>query len=363
MTAKNAFSILHATNDLREVSWAGSLEPFDRGFGKGFEDGTLEYVIDDKLYTLPASPSREAINGVAAIGKSTLAVSTRADIAFYEFETATKFTKSTYAGGSHGVVATQSGYFIAPLGNKGLLIVEPERGPEQRMRFTTGTEGILYFYRMAALHNDSGEELLIFANRKEGVGTAKFHGNVTLDSIDNRAFDGLDVIDVCGIETGTFGAIAISAYKQVILLEDASNLDRAVTLQIEGIEGNIYRVLSANGHLFVLSNTGLYLFPNFVMEHLHGAPALRIVPIMFPISAIDMNMIGNEYLLVLLSNNNLLNIDLNKHQGNYQDVSLSTKSTVFEPKWRKREEAIRSNDMESKRRKYEEEISPIGTAS
>ena len=110
-----------------EVTWVGP-NPFAGGFSLGFDDGSIMFsdLATGRSKSLPVSEAKEAINGIAAIGKSSLAVSTRSDVTFLQLDGPAKDTRVQFRGGAHGVISTQSGYFIAPLGMKGLLIVKPD---------------------------------------------------------------------------------------------------------------------------------------------------------------------------------------------------------------------------------------------
>jgi hypothetical protein len=183
--------------------------------------------------------SKEAINGVAAIGSASIAISTRSEVTFIEVITPQDAPRAVFGGGAHGVVATKSGYFIAPRGIHGLLVVKPDRSPEQKMRVTTGTDRQLYFYRMVALHDSSGRETLVFANRRHGVGLSDFNGAQDKRGVHTLFFDGLDVVDVCGVAEGSLSAIAISPKAEVLWIRDSSTHDNPITTKMVGIEGKV----------------------------------------------------------------------------------------------------------------------------
>ena len=177
-------------SSLPDVTWVG---PNSRmpGLILGFENGAI--ILTDAATGHVSdleqlSPNGEAINGIAAIGVASLAVSTRSEVSFFQANSSVGPGIAVFPGGAHGVVATGSGSYIAPLGPRGLLIVRPTSGLIQRMEVTTGTEGKLYFYRAAALHDRRGTETLIFANRKSGVGLSVFK---SYESTSCRPHDGV----------------------------------------------------------------------------------------------------------------------------------------------------------------------------
>ena len=135
-----------------EVTWVGP-NPFAGGISLGFDDGSIRFSdLDSVLYKVhQVSQAKEAINGIAVIGKSSLAVSTRSEVTFLEFESSTKGKgfRTEFLGGGHGVLSTQSGYFIAPLGMRGLLIVKPDADSKPVFNVITNTKqahpGSAYF--------------------------------------------------------------------------------------------------------------------------------------------------------------------------------------------------------------------------
>ena len=152
-----------------EVTWVGP-NPFEGGSSilVGFDDGSIESSDLDKArrpkppMVMPVSQAKEAINGIATIGKNSWAVSTRSEVTFVEFESSTKDkgSRTEFSGGAHGVISTQSGYFIAPLGMRGLLIVKPDANSKQVFNVITNTKNNLYCYRIAALRDTAGTEVL-----------------------------------------------------------------------------------------------------------------------------------------------------------------------------------------------------------
>lgn len=99
-----------------EVTWIGP-NPFREGMCLGFDNGTIIFHSTATNYTSEPqriSPSNEAINGVASIGTTSLAVSTRSEVTFMEVVTPQSTPRAFFNGGAHGVIATKSGYFIAP---------------------------------------------------------------------------------------------------------------------------------------------------------------------------------------------------------------------------------------------------------
>lgn len=257
-----------------EVTWAGS-HPFARGLCFGFDDGTL--LFTDEMARSDKAPQKvsntsESINGLASVGSSCVAVSTRADVTFIEIQSNHDTTRSIFPGGAHGIVATHSGFFVAPLGLNGLLIVKPESGEKQQMTISEGTKGQLYFYRVLPLDDGSANETLVFANRRNGVGISAFSGYETVRNIHTITSPGLDVIDACAITSRSMAVAAITFDGILIILKDIQNNHHPLTIKLGGIEGPVYRILSTRGHLIVLTSKAMYVWLGLIEGLLNGNP-------------------------------------------------------------------------------------------
>lgn len=337
--------LVRTSTDGPEVTWVGP-NPFGRGLCLGFDDGTIILNNTATGETTPhqeISAAKDAINGVAAIGTRSLAVSTRSDVTFIQFESPTNSSRAVFAGGAHGVVATESGYFIALLGRKGLLLVKPEVGQQQEMRVTVGTEGLLYFYRMAALCDATGKETLVFANRRNGVGLSVFDANQESRNVHTLGFAGLDVVDVCGVSRGSLSAVAISPTAEILWIKDTSKREDPLAMRLHGVEGQVYRVLATPQHLFVLTSSALYAFANLVGKVLYDkATTSSCFPFVVPMEAVDMSLYKNEYILLVMAANSIMSVritDLEKQPSDQVGISIemSQKTSVedFDPKWQR----------------------------
>lgn len=293
-----------------DITWVGK-NPFNDGLCLGFDNGTIVLSVTKTGYMTtpqPISPSESAINAVAAIGKRSLAVSTRSDVTFVQVLSPVETTRTVFPGGAHGVVATKSGYFVAPLGPKGLLFLKPTDDERQMMQVVDGAEGKLYFYRMVALDDGNGKETLVFANRREGIGLSVFNAEDNRQGIHAMKFEGIDVIDVCGVAPGSLSAIAISKKAELLWIKDTSKKEDPIALMLGGVEGRVCRVLATPLHLFVLSSKALYVWSNLVDRVLFGnTSAPKSLPLVIPMEAVDMTLIDGKYLMLVLAANGILN--------------------------------------------------------
>jgi hypothetical protein len=297
---------VNGSTDGPDVTWVGP-NPFARGLCFGFDNGAIVFSDTATGHVgkpQQISPSGDAINGIAAIGTSSLAVSTRSDVSFIQFKSPTDHPRAVFAGGAHGVVATRSGYFVAPLGPKGLLVVKPTNDPQQRMEMAEGTEGRLYFYRMAALHDGNGNETLVFDNRKNGVGLSVFKGAERRRHVHAMGFESIDVVDVCTVTPNSLAAIAITKTAELLWIRDTSKRDDPIVTKLTGLNGPVYRVLATPNHLFVLSSKALYAWINFVARARAGRfISPDMVRLELPVEAADMFVIEDTILLLVMGVN------------------------------------------------------------
>lgn len=272
----------------------------------GFDNGAI-CRLDSALsrITKPhfASPSREAVNGVAGTRQPSVAVSTRADVTFSQFDLGPDARRADYPGGAHGVVVTRSGWYVAPLGPNGFLLVSPTKDDMQPMRVATVAPGSTYFYRVAALAGPTGQELLVFANRGGGVGVADFAAGRLIGDFRTGTFDGLDVVDVCGLGDESHSAIAVSHKAELLWFQDVSSDAAPLAMKLSGIRGPVYRVLATPHHLFVLSSKAFYVWANLVDALRSGqppAPSLHSFEI--PMDAVDISLFGECLHFVMAQN-------------------------------------------------------------
>jgi len=292
--------------DLPDVTWVGP-NSLMQGLILGFDDGSIISTDSNTggvSKPQQLSPSGDAVNGIAAVSPTSLAVSTRSEVLFFQVDGSGQTSRAVFPGGSHGVVATKSGSYVAPLGPHGLLIVRPTDGKMQKMEVTRETEDRPYFYRVAALHDPVGTETLVFANRKNGVGLSLFNRDERRRVVHTMGFVGIDIVDVCGVASGSLAAFAVSRTGDILWIEDSSKHQDPVVLRPKNIEGSVYRVLATPHHLFLLSSKALYVWFGLVDRASNGEFASpNMIRLVLPMDAIDMSLLGNDYLLLVMGAN------------------------------------------------------------
>jgi hypothetical protein len=295
---------LHIRFNDFQVSWAGP-HPFRPGFCFGSEDGQLLFTDENggDVYGGPTkgSISGEAINGVAS-WQNWLAISTRAEVNFVAITGID--SRQTFPGGAHGVIATPSGHFVAPLGRNGLMSLKPENSGKLTITISSGTEEeYSNLYRVICLPS-GGREVLACAMRRGGIGVTELGGDDTKHSMNTITFDGLDVVDVCAIgqDNDSLAVAALGKNGTLVLFRDVVNDKSPITMKYDHIKGTAYRLLSCRGHLFMLTSKGLHFFARLAERFLAGQSIGDTnTPVLFmPMEAVDANLYLDRWLLVVI---------------------------------------------------------------
>jgi hypothetical protein len=271
----------------------------------GSVDGKLLFTDQEFGHTLKgkmnASPSGEAINGVARIG-NWVAISTRSEV---NICATTKPGGVILPHGAHGITASRGGYFIAPLGLAGVMTATPS---ENGVAFTSHTpgDGKLNVYRALCLRTTSGKEVLVCAARTDGIVVGSIDPSADANSMRIARFDGLDVVDICALTAGT-GALPVAILGRdgsIILCRDVQSDRGTKTFKFQSVQGAAYRILSHGGDVYVLTSRGLHvlgrLAARFINDEGMEEVTTQIMPL--PMSAIDMSIVWDKWLLVVLAN-------------------------------------------------------------
>ncbi len=342
-----SFKISESLPDF-DVTWAGG-HPFRDGFCFGSDSGKLLFTDESgKVLDGPrkASASGEAINGLAGSG-GWLAVTTRAEVNFFGPARSSdgRAEGVVFPGGAHGVVTAPSGYFVAALGHSGILFVKPGSGAEDPITISNADKEGLSFYRVIALAGEQGEDLIVCAGRRGGIGVSSFRPDWEEHKLSNVTFDDLDIVDVCpiGSEQHPLAVAALANDGTIVLIRDVLHDRKPETRRFRVVEGIAYRVLSARGHIFLLTSNGLYALGKRAERFLNGTQVgnyvTQVLP--FPMETVDANLVRDQWLLVVATdelykfNVEILNDWLHENErdhsgaGEVQELALS-------PEWQER---------------------------
>ena len=286
-----------------EVSWAGE-NPWNSGLIFGSDQGQLKTTGRDLRVLSPfpeRSSSGEAINGIAFTDRG-MALSTRRDVTFFDRgpDRLGPGTMTTFEGGAHGIVASPSGRFLAPLGPGGLLIVRQVAESDQPMGISSPTDRSVVLQKLVLLSATGPEDRLACASGRGGI-TSMIVNDQGVESASSFRAPGLDVVDVCSpLLTGwPNAAIGLGADNSFHFRRDCFDGFSPKTLSFPDLKGTGYTILSARGHLFLLTSEGLYAFPMLVNRYLDDEPLDGPTKCYFtPVRAVDVYLAHEDLLVV-----------------------------------------------------------------
>jgi hypothetical protein len=261
------------------VSWVGEC-PWTSGLCFGTEEGQLLIPMGEdsgKTLILDLVKSGEVINCVAFARGNLLAASTRDEVVFYRFPTESESlglipVGPTFDGGAHGIVATSAGGFVAPLDYNGLLLMDVRSDQTYTRRITKPSGGEHNFYKLAHLGMSERGEVFACALRKGGLLGMTLPPYRGPEQAVAHLFQGLDGIDVCSLKDPShpFSSACLGIDRTIVLTRNILENVPSLTLNFNVLEGTAYRLLTAKGHLFILTSESLVTLPNLISRFLAG---------------------------------------------------------------------------------------------
>jgi hypothetical protein len=290
------FEISHACEGPGEVICLGSEDGKLRITGIDKTDWQMPFKI---AWQVPFKivESGEAINSIA-FTNDLIAASTRSDLGIWKRRHPSEdVIQHTFIdGGAHEVVATSSGGFIASQGVQGLLSLVPgDQGLESVP--IRAKDKQINFYKLRRLGGIEHGDIFISAARGDGL--------VTLagTQLRMRTIPEIDVIDVCPLvaEPSPHALAALGIDRSLHFIRDVWNDPRSKPLRFHGLCGTAYRVLSAQGHLFMLTSEKLYLFKDLASRFLRGESVNEPTVIkVLDLQAVDASIAFGQWLLVVM---------------------------------------------------------------
>lgn len=286
-----------------EVTWAGP-HPFGSGFCFGSEDGELRFTDENftPLADSGRSRSGEAINGVARSG-DWIAVSTRADVTMGNAVKSKQTGTIVLPCGVLGIVATPGGYFAAPMGHLGVMMVKAGVATGEEFGRLDPGKPEMYFHQVIALPGRQGKDLLVCATGDTGIGLTELRWGETTYNMRVAPFEDTDVVDVCSVDSDPSAptVAALGRNGRIIMVRDARGDARAFGIKFNAIEGTAYRLLSSGGDFFVLTSRALYMLKNLASRLKSGSLSESSTThiLVVPMAGVDANLVGDRWLLVV----------------------------------------------------------------
>jgi hypothetical protein len=281
--------------------------PFRNGFSFGSDDGKVMFTDDvgTPSATIIGSPSGEAINGIASFGKS-FAVSSRHEVTLRSRseEHFRSYDVLQISLGAHGICATPGGHYIAPLGGSGIMVLRVDSAPGDPAWVMTTEKESMNFYRIVARRTRDGEDLLICAARQGGIGVVQANWGENTYTMRTATFPELDAVDICHVGGNPLSPAlaAVGRDGTLVLARGLLHDENPLTMKFDAVKGRAYRLLSARGHLFLLTSSGLYGLMNLGARLLEGFPTGKFTTPIFvmPMEAVDASLIGDRWLMAVL---------------------------------------------------------------
>jgi len=288
-----------------EAAWAGEI-PSKEGYCFGSTDGRLWFTqINSPLpgaKPIKVTSSDAPVTGVA-FWDDFMAVSTPNEIVLQYHNHQENVAKQTGVEvGAHGILATRSGRFLAPIGIDGLLEIKPDVKANDYPSLHAPKGRTLNFYSAVLLPDDRNEAIAC-GTRRDGISLVRLPHEGSGGRIRVIPCEGVDAVDVCALGSPdsplAVGAIGLDC--SVFLLKNALEDVGPLALRFVGMQGNAYRILSTGGNIYVLTSDFLYVFVGLAERFLQGVNLGGTISVRaIPLQAVDMFLAYDQWLLVIM---------------------------------------------------------------
>ena len=313
MSNRSPINLLTETLKFEEpITWAGAF-PRGQEFCFATESGNLwRWNASRRGLSPPLKviESGEPINGVA-FTDDLMVVSTPGEVVIRKLarEGSGEPPEFIFRGGAHGVIASEGGRVLAPMGGAGLLLIQPL--PEGRHARTTikARDQSPYFYRTVQIgKSHQGVEFFASAGRNDGViltQTGQQQGpgmiNILKPREDSR-FTGLDSVDLCSLNRPDCPlGLAILGMDGSVHLSGDIMAGSMASLVFPEMKGTPYSVHCAQDMLFLLTSEKLYAMRGVVERLLTGHWSDESWPTRsMDLDAVGCTIVDDEYLLIIL---------------------------------------------------------------
>ncbi len=257
-----------------EITWAGEC-PWTENYCFGTETGKLLICNDTgqgPFIVLSETLAEEAINGVA-FWNDFIGVSTRSEVVIHRRCPRGGGFELIAAGeeGAYGISATPGGQFVAPMGTNGLFCINAKQSPLPQIWIEHPREATLDYYALSYLGSSDEKETFACAARTDGLLTIQFDPEETRNRIERLTSPDVDLIDVCPLRSSKwpFAVGALSLDGSLVFIRNALSQEQPQSVRFQEFRGTPYSILSAEGHLIVLTSKEIVILPNLVSRYLN----------------------------------------------------------------------------------------------
>ena len=254
--------------------------------------------------------SDEAVNGAVFTDKL-IAVSNRSEVVFHE--KLTGIGPCVLEGGAHGLIASEEGRILAPMGNDGLLLIQPSNhGPTTCP--VIKPDGLSpYFYQTVQIgKSEQGREWFASACRDDGTmltlvdADHAIKEHTLLSKIDRRSGKNEDFVSLCPLfRPGyPYALVLLSMGRTVYFTSDVRTV-KFSGIALDKLEGTPYSIHSAQGHLFILTSEKLYVLKDAAERAIHDPEGFTHRPVSsfsIEVDVVDCSLIDGEHLVLIHEN-------------------------------------------------------------
>jgi hypothetical protein len=212
-------------------------------------------------------------------------------------------------GGAHGVIASEEGRILAPMGSDGLLIIRPSDNGPPTSTILMPDGATPYFYQTIQIGtSEKGKEWFASACRDDGIvlipiGPDRENGEFELMSKTNpRTGKVEDIVSLCSLHRpGHPYALALLSIDKTIYFTTDVRTVAFTGIALDRMDGTPYSIHSAQGHLFILTSEKLYVMKDVAERAIHDPKGFSRDPIKsfsLEADAVDCSIVANEYLIL-----------------------------------------------------------------
>lgn len=177
----------------------------------------------------------------------------------------------SFIGGAHGVLASRSGVFVAPISDQGVLMFEVS-GEDVGARIISPPGAPFNFYRLARLGNAGSTNAFVAAGRRDGLMALDLGDESNARPAIHHRFEGHDIVDVCSLGSASFPFAAGCVSRDCVLFLTRNVLEEETpaAISLGDLHDTAYTLFSAGGHLFLLTDRSLVSIPRLASRFLEG---------------------------------------------------------------------------------------------
>jgi hypothetical protein len=189
------------------------------------------------------------------------------------------------------------------MGIEGLYCFDGEQDPQGQGWIERPAEGVRNYYKVVYLGECEGKEIFGCATRADGLSRIQFD-EANTNRILSLAAPSVDLIDATSLRSTEcpFAVAGLSLDCSLVLVRDILSLDEQDPrrLRFDGLRGTPYSVLSAQGHILLLTSAELVILPDLASRFLDGDRLDRAVHTYHtPVEAVEAFIASDRYLMVI----------------------------------------------------------------